>query len=314
MSSAVNENLIVDTIEPALGLATPSAPVKKIPGMRKAAVFLAQMSSEEAGVVLSRLRASEVEMLTTEIMRLRNVDPGDANEVMDEFHQMMQARQFIGQGGAEFARETLTAALGKEKADELLSRLNVVFTEMPFASLRNADVRQIATFLKEEHPQIIALVLVHLQSQQSAEVLSRLSPELQAEVALRIATMDRTAPEIIAIIETELSRRIGSVAAHHDMATVGGVDVAGGDHQPVRPGRRASHPGIVGDSGCRVGRAGPVPDVRLRGRHQHRRPFHADGAAVGADPRTRLCAQGCAGGGPFQGHQQPVRACPGDLG
>lgn len=223
MSTTTDETLVPESIEPALGLTPPPAPTKKIPGIRKAAVFLAQMSADEAGVVFAKLRPSEVEQLTTEIMRLRTVDPDDAVEVLDEFHQLMQARQIVGQGGAEFAREVLSAGLGREKADEILGRLNVVFTEMPFASLRNADARQIATFLKDEHPQIIALVLSHLQAQQSAEVLARLTPEVQADVALRIATMERAAPETIQIIETELSRRVGSVLAHQDMATVGGV-------------------------------------------------------------------------------------------
>lgn len=199
------------------------ATVRRLPGLRRAAVFLAQLSSEEAGQVLSRLRGSEVEQLTTEVMRLRSVDPEVANDVLSEFHSMMQARQFVGQGGVEFARDVLAAGLGREKADEILSRLNVVFTEMPFASLRNADIRQIVTFLKDEHPQIIALVLAHLQSVQSAEVLARLAPEQQADVAHRIATMDRTSPEMVRMVEEELSRRMGSVLAHQDMATVGGV-------------------------------------------------------------------------------------------
>lgn len=223
MSTTAQESLIVDTLDPALELTPPPVAKKKIPGIRKAAVFLAQMSSDEAAVVLSKLRPSEVEALTTEMMRLRSVDPTDAVEVLDEFHQLMQARQIVGQGGAEFAREMLIKGLGREKAEEILGRLNVVFTEMPFASLRNADARQIATFLKDEHPQMIALVLVHLQAQQSAEVLSRLSPDAQADVAMRIATMERAAPETVQIIETELSRRIGSVLAHQDMTTVGGV-------------------------------------------------------------------------------------------
>lgn len=222
MSTATPEALDATLVEP---FELPeSVPARvKIPGLRKAAVFLAQMSSEEAGEVFSRLRPSEVEALTTEILRLRNVDPEDANDVLVEFHTLMQARQFVGQGGADFAREVLTAGLGRDRADEILERLNVVFTEMPFSALRNADIRQIVTFLKDEHPQIIALVLAHLPSSQSAEVLSRLAPEAQADVALRIATMDRTSPEMVRMIEEELSRRMGSVLAHQDMTTVGGV-------------------------------------------------------------------------------------------
>ena len=95
---------------------------------------------------------------------------------------------------------------------------------MPFASLRNADVRQLVTFLKDEHAQIIALVLAHLTAAQSAEVLSGFAPEQQAEVAHRIATMDRTSPEMVRLVEEELGRRMGSLLAHQDMTTVGGVE------------------------------------------------------------------------------------------
>jgi flagellar motor switch protein FliG len=221
MSTTVTEASKASMIE---SLVLPSASDRpKVPGIRKAAVFLSQLSSEEAGAVFSKMRTADVEAVTAEIMRLRSVDPEDANEVVVEFHTMMQARQFVGQGGAEFAREVLAAGLGRDRADEILQRLDIVFTEMPFSALRTADIRQMVTFLKDEHPQIIALVLVHLPSAQSADVLSRLAPEAQADVAMRIATMDRTAPEMVRMVEEELSRRMGSVLAHQDMTTVGGV-------------------------------------------------------------------------------------------
>ena len=201
---------------------TPPRP--ELPGLRKAAVFLAQMSKEEAGILLGKLRPREVESLTRELMRLNSVEPDDVDGVMTEFHAMMTAQRYVGRGGVEFAREILAAGLGEDKADGILSRLNVVYTEVPFASLRNADVRQLVTFLKDEHPQVIALVLAHLSAGQSAEVLSAFAPEQQAEVAHRIATMDRTSPEMVRLVEEELGRRMGSLLAHQDMTTVGGVE------------------------------------------------------------------------------------------
>jgi flagellar motor switch protein FliG len=195
-----------------------------IPGLRKAAVFLAQMSKEDAGLVLSKLRPREVEKLTGEIVKLGEVAPDDVDDVLGEFHTMMTAQRFVGRGGLEFAREVLAAGLGSDRAEDVLSRLNVVYTEVPFASLRNAETRQLVTFLKDEHPQVIALVLAHLSATQSAEVLSVFPPEQQADVAHRIATMDRTAPEMVRLVEEELGRRMGSILAHQDLTTVGGVD------------------------------------------------------------------------------------------
>ncbi len=202
----------------------PAPPRPELPGLRKAAVFLAQMSKEEAGLLLSKLRPREVEAITREIMKLGSVEPEDVDGVLSEFHQLMSAQRFVGRGGVDFAREILAAGLGEDKAEGILARLNVVYTEVPFASLRNADVRQLVTFLKDEHPQVIALVLAHLSAAQSAEVLSGFTPEQQAEVAHRIATMDRTSPEMVRLVEEELGRRMGSLLAHQDMSTVGGVE------------------------------------------------------------------------------------------
>ncbi|SFN99978.1 flagellar motor switch protein FliG [Geodermatophilus obscurus] len=202
----------------------PAPPRPELPGLRKAAVFLAQMSKEEAGLLLSKLRPREVEAITREIMKLGSVEPEDVDGVLSEFHQLMSAQRFVGRGGVDFAREILAAGLGEDKAEGILARLNVVYTEVPFASLRNADVRQLVTFLKDEHPQVIALVLAHLSAAQSAEVLSGFGPEQQAEVAHRIATMDRTSPEMVRLVEEELGRRMGSLLAHQDMSTVGGVE------------------------------------------------------------------------------------------
>ncbi|MGY1914575.1 flagellar motor switch protein FliG [Blastococcus sp. SYSU DS0973] len=207
---------------PSTAVATPPRP--EMPGLRKAAVFLAQMSKEEAGVLLAQLRPREVEALTRELMKLGSVELEDVDGVMREFHHLMTAQQFVGRGGVEFAREILAAGLGQDQAEGILSRLNVVYTEVPFASLRQADVRQLVTFLKDEHPQVIALVLAHLTAAQSAEVLSGFAPEQQAEVAHRIATMDRTSPEMVRLVEEELGRRMGSILAHQDMTTVGGVE------------------------------------------------------------------------------------------
>src|SRR3712207_3795337 len=154
--------------------AVPGPAKAELPGLRKAAVFLAQMSKEEAGVLLSKLRPREVESLTRELMRLGSVEVDDVDDVMNEFHSLMTAQHFIGRGGVDFAREILAAGLGEDKAEGILSRLNVVYTEVPFASLRNADVRQLVTFLKDEHPQIIALVLAHLRSEEhTSELQSR---------------------------------------------------------------------------------------------------------------------------------------------
>ncbi|WP_254791092.1 flagellar motor switch protein FliG [Blastococcus tunisiensis] len=216
-----------EPVPAASGAPPPAAtgvPTAGFSSLRKAAVFLAQLSKEQAGLLLSRLRPREVEALTRELMTLGSVEADDVDGVMNEFHGLMSAQQFVGRGGVDFAREILAASFGEGKADDLLARVNAAYREVPFSSLRNADVRQLVTFLKDEHPQIIALVLAHLTAAQSAEVLSALPFEQQAAVAHRIATMDRTSPEMVRLVEEELGRRMGSLLAHQDMTTVGGVE------------------------------------------------------------------------------------------
>jgi len=124
----------IASVEQLMGLgggglapAVPDKPPRpELPGLRKAAVFLAQMSKEEAGILLAKLRPREVESLTRELMRLGSVEPDDVDGVLNEFHQMMTAQRFVGRGGVEFAREILAAGLGEDKAGDILSRLNVV--------------------------------------------------------------------------------------------------------------------------------------------------------------------------------------------
>src|SRR5215207_10950886 len=101
----------------------------ELPGLRKAAVFLAQMSKEEAGSILAQLRPREVESLTRELMRLGSVEPDDVDGVLEEFHDLMTAQRFVGRGGVEFARDILAAGLGEDKAGDILFWINAANTE-----------------------------------------------------------------------------------------------------------------------------------------------------------------------------------------
>jgi flagellar motor switch protein FliG len=192
-------------------------------GLRKAAICLAQMSTEDAGKVMAHLRPREIERLTGELVRLGAVEAREVDDVMSEFSALLRGGQLYGRGGEEFAREILAAGFGGDKAADVMARVNAAYSEVPFSSLRNADTRQLVTFLKDEHPQVIALVLAHLTAAQSAEVLSAFPPDLQPEVAHRIAMMDRTSPEMVRLVEEELGRRMGSLLLE-DMTAAGGVD------------------------------------------------------------------------------------------
>src|SRR5690606_32805886 len=163
---------------------------------QKAAVLLIALGPELSAKVLKHLNQTEIEQLTLEIASLRQVPAEVQNLVLEEFEQLAMARQYIAQGGIEYARGLLEKALGEDAASDLLERLTSSLQVRPFEFIRQADPSHLLNYIQNEHPQTIALVLAYLPPDQAAAILSALPPEDQAEVARRIAIMDRTAPDI----------------------------------------------------------------------------------------------------------------------
>jgi flagellar motor switch protein FliG len=192
-------------------------------GPQKAAVLLVQLGRERSALVLKAMRESEVEEVLGEIARLKNVPTETVDSVMEEFQELAAARRYYGQGGLDFAREILEASMGAEKAAELLKRMEASLVEMPFEFLRRADARQVLSFLQDEHPQTVALVLAHMRADQAAVVLSGMPDDLQADVALRVATMENTSPEVIRQVEAILERKLSSVLQSTDFSAAGGL-------------------------------------------------------------------------------------------
>ncbi|MFP4172784.1 MAG: flagellar motor switch protein FliG [Candidatus Hydrogenedentota bacterium] len=180
-------------------------------GRKKAAVLLACLGPEAASNVLSQMKEEEIDQLTVDLSSLGSIAPDLRETVMEEFHQMMLANRYVTQGGLEYARGLLERALGPEKAMEILSRLQSSLQEIPFEFLKKADPGQICTFIQDEHPQTIALILAHLDPQVSAIILSALPQDVRAEVVIRVATIDRTPPEIVREVERVLERKMSSV-------------------------------------------------------------------------------------------------------
>ena len=192
-------------------------------GLRKAAVLLLQLGKENAAKVLGQMREAEVEALTAEIVRLEFVEGAVVEGIVDEFHEMLVAQRHAAQGGIDFAREMLIQSLGAERADEIVNRLSAVFRNLPFSFLQKADPRQVLSFVQDEHPQTVALVLAHMNASQASAVLSGLAPELQTDVANRIAIMDRTSPDVVLQVESVLERKLSAVMQPADLSSVGGL-------------------------------------------------------------------------------------------
>jgi flagellar motor switch protein FliG len=196
---------------------------RHLTGAQKAAVLLMQVGTERSSKVLRLLREQEVSQIMAEVARLDTVKAEAVDAVMSEFNELRSARAHVAQGGFDRARELLEESLGEDKAREILESLGATIVKAPFEFLRRADPRQVLTYLQDEHPQTIALVLAHLTADSGAMVLSALPEELQRDVARRLATMDRTSPEVIAQIEAVLEPKLSSIVQQQDMSSVGGV-------------------------------------------------------------------------------------------
>lgn len=191
-------------------------------GTQKAAILLISLGAELSAQVFKAMNEDEIEELTTEISRLPNVPAVTTGDVLEEFHQMALAQEYIAQGGVTYASEVLERALGPKRAREILERLKGQIQPAAFEIVKKVDPKNLLDFIRREHPQTIALILANMDPKQAAQILSELSPDLQSDVVLRIATMDKTNPEVIKQIESILENRLSSLFTQ-EVSISGGV-------------------------------------------------------------------------------------------
>jgi flagellar motor switch protein FliG len=190
---------------------------------QKAAILLIALGPDVSSQVFKYLREDEIEKLTLEIANQRKVSQEHKDKVLSEFHQMALAKEYISSGGLDYAREVLEKALGNDKAVAIINRLTSSLQIRPFDFARKTDPGQLLNFIQNEHPQTIALIMAYLQPEQSAAILSALPSDRQVDVAKRIATMDRTSPDVLKDVERILERKLSSLATQ-DFTAAGGVD------------------------------------------------------------------------------------------
>ncbi len=195
----------------------------ELTGMQKAAILLIALGPEKSSAIFKNLKEDEIESLTLEIANTRSVAPQVKEAVLEEFYQVCLAQQYISEGGIAYAKDLLEASLGPEKARDVISKLTVSLQVRPFEFIRKTDPSQLLNFIQDEHPQTIALILAYMPVQQAAQVISSLPSEKQADVAKRIAQMDRTSPDVIQEVERVLEKKLESLA-NQDYTIVGGVD------------------------------------------------------------------------------------------
>lgn len=196
---------------------------KRLTGRQKAAILLIALGPEISANVYKHLTEEEIEKMTLEITSVRKVDSQLKENVIEEFHQIALAQDYISQGGIGYAKTVLEKALGKNEAMNIINRLTQTLQVRPFDFARKAEPAQILNFIQNEHPQTISLVLSYLDPAVSGQILSDLPQEVQADIAKRMATMDRTSPEIINEVEQILERKL-STTVTQDYTQTGGVE------------------------------------------------------------------------------------------
>ena len=206
--------------------AAASAPARRkleMKGRRKAAVLLVALGPERAAEVFKHLRDEEIETLSLEMAGLHRVDPRTTEAVFEEIAATVEAYDSLLSGGVDYAREVLERALGPERALEIIGRLSSVIEMRPFEFLRRTPAEQLVTFLRNESPQTVALVIANLHTTLASQVLANLPTAEQAEIAVRIARMGETSPDVVKQVESVMKKKLDSVVQQEYVRAAGGI-------------------------------------------------------------------------------------------
>lgn len=195
---------------------------KPLSGQEKAAIFLITVGPEASSLILKQMSQEDIERITYQIANTSTVDPATKQQIIDEFLELSDAQQYLLQGGIKYARELLEKTLGPARASEIIKKLLASSKIRPFTMIRKTDPVHLLNFIYNEHPQTIALILAYLDPEQASVILGGLPQNLQADVAKRIALMERTAPETVRELESILEQRLSAVV-DQDFAVAGGV-------------------------------------------------------------------------------------------
>ncbi|MCL5058541.1 MAG: flagellar motor switch protein FliG [Actinobacteria bacterium] len=198
-----------------------SMPVK-LSGIQKTAILLITLGSDLSAKVLKKsFSEEEIERITGEISMFENIPRDIQKNVLEEFLQFVQAREYLMRGGFDYAKELLEKAMGNQKAVEILEKVAVNLQNVPFSNLRKTEAKHLFNFIREEHPQTIALILTYLHPEQSSMILAALPPEQQADVAKRVAIIERIAPEVLKEVEKVLERKMSMIVPNQEQHTGG---------------------------------------------------------------------------------------------
>lgn len=203
-----------------------STTYEQLNSRQKVALLLMSLDVETAAKIFRQLDPVEVEAIALEISNLQGIRGEIIDRVIQEFHELMTAQEYYVEGGIEYASALLERTFGPTKAQEIIDKIKVLTEVRGFDILKQSDPQQLASFLSKEHPQIVALILSHLQSEQSAEVLDEFDDELRTDVLMRIATIGKVSPQLVQEIESVVDRYAEQTFSQNLAATGGAQIVA----------------------------------------------------------------------------------------
>jgi flagellar motor switch protein FliG len=198
---------------------------EQLPGLRKAAILMVMIGDEASSALLRELDSGEIDEISREIARVQALTPEEAEGVLEEFHHMVTARDYVIKGGIDYARKVLINAFGDDQAQRMLDRLmkSLGNEQLSFDALQKTDPQQLSKFIHSEHPQTIALILSHLNPSQAAALLSSLPKEIRGDVATRMASLDQISPDIISKIANVIGLKLRALG-EMSRESYGGVD------------------------------------------------------------------------------------------
>lgn len=200
--------------------------IDKMSGAQRAAILLLSLGENDAALVLKHLDARDVQTVGTAMAGLKNVSRDEATQVLDKFTQELGEQTSLGVGTDEYIRKILINALGENKAGSLIDRILLGRSSKGLESLKWMESRAIAELVGQEHPQIMALVMAHLEPDQAAEVIAYLPERVRSDVILRIATLDGVQPHALHELDEIMERQFSGSSNKLKSSNVGGLKVA----------------------------------------------------------------------------------------
>ena len=195
-------------------------------GVERAAILLLTLGESEAAEILKHLGAKDVQRLGRSMAELSNVSRDEVRGVLGEFTNAVEMQTSLGVANDEYVRKVLVNALGEEKAASLMDRISLGGQRKGLDALKWMDARQVAELIRNEHPQIIAIVLSYLESDQAAEVLGFLPEGLRTDLVMRVALLDGIQPTALAELDDMMEKRFANNGANAVSSALGGLRVA----------------------------------------------------------------------------------------